>query len=110
MIIRMELRGPQLVIEDIEVEMPTIPHDMCAETLKSLEPVKAMAIVSGFNIKGQEAGGRDQGMQPSPDTFDCNGSCGSSGCVECDGQRARGSRNLHALGHGKIEKYLLGMA
>ena len=51
MIIRMLVRGPQLVIEDIEVDMPTIPHEICAETLKSLEPVKGMAIVSGFTTK-----------------------------------------------------------
>ena len=51
MIIRMLIRGPKLVIEDIEVEMPTIPHAICAQTLKSLEPVKGMAIVSGFTSK-----------------------------------------------------------
>jgi hypothetical protein len=51
MIIRMVVRGPKLVIEDIEVEMPTIPHDACTETLESLNPVKGMAIVSGFTSK-----------------------------------------------------------
>jgi hypothetical protein len=29
MIIRMEIKGPKLVIEDIEVEMPTIPYEAC---------------------------------------------------------------------------------
>jgi len=33
MIIRMEVRGPKLVIEDIEVEMPTVPMQECLETL-----------------------------------------------------------------------------
>jgi hypothetical protein len=51
MLIRMRVRGPRLVIEDIEVEMPTIPHAACDETINSLEPVKGMAIVSGFTSK-----------------------------------------------------------
>ena len=29
MIIRMEIKGPKLVIEDIEVEMPTVPYEAC---------------------------------------------------------------------------------
>ena len=51
MVIRIQIRGPQLVIEDIEVEMPTIPYDECIETLKSLQPIKGIPIVSGFNAK-----------------------------------------------------------
>jgi Protein of unknown function (DUF2889) len=48
MIIRMQVKGPDLTIEDIEVEMPTIPYEECIETLTSLEPVKGMQIASGF--------------------------------------------------------------
>jgi hypothetical protein len=51
MIIRMVVRGPRLVIEDIEVEMPTIPHDACIETLACLDPIRGMSIVSGFTAK-----------------------------------------------------------
>ena len=61
MIIRMEVRGPQLVIDDIEVEMPTIPHDECIETLDSLAPLKGIAIFSGFNAKVKELVGRTKG-------------------------------------------------
>ena len=51
MIIRIEVKGPQLVIKDIDVEMPTIPHHACIETLESLAPIKGMSIVSGFTAK-----------------------------------------------------------
>ncbi len=61
MIIRMRVRGPQLVIEDIEVQMPTIPHEACVETLGSLEPVKGMAIVSGFTAKVRKRVGGTRG-------------------------------------------------
>jgi len=48
MIIRMQVRGPKLVIEDIDVEMPTVPRRECLETLDSLAPLKGLPIVSGF--------------------------------------------------------------
>jgi hypothetical protein len=51
MIIRIEVKGPQLIIEDIEVEMPTVPHEVCRETLDCLKPVKGLPIVSGFTRK-----------------------------------------------------------
>ena len=61
MIIRIEVKGPQLVIEDIEVEMPTIPHDACIETLESLAPIKGMSIVSGFTAKVKDRVGGTKG-------------------------------------------------
>jgi hypothetical protein len=51
MIIRMEIKGPKLIIEDIEVEMPTIPYEACLETLNTLNQLKGMPIVSGFTAK-----------------------------------------------------------
>jgi hypothetical protein len=51
MIIRMEIKGPKLVIEDIEVEMPTIPYEACLETLDTLDQLKGMPIVAGFTAK-----------------------------------------------------------
>lgn len=59
MIIRMEVTGPNLVIRDIEVEMPTVPYEACAETLESLEQLKGMPIVAGFTAKVKNlVGGR----------------------------------------------------
>lgn len=61
MIIRIEVKGPQLIIKDIEVEMPTIPHDACIEALRSLEPIKGMPIVSGFTAKVKDLVGGVKG-------------------------------------------------
>jgi hypothetical protein len=59
MIIRMEIKGPKLTIEDIEVEMPTIPYEECLETLGTLNQLKGMPIVSGFTAKVKRlVGGR----------------------------------------------------
>jgi hypothetical protein len=59
MIIRMEVKGPKLIIEDIEVEMPTVPYEACMETLQCLKQLKGMKIVSGFTGKAKKlVGGR----------------------------------------------------
>lgn len=51
MIIRMELQLPELTILDIEVEMPTVPHEICLEIQDSLDPLKGMCIAAGFTAK-----------------------------------------------------------
>jgi hypothetical protein len=61
MIIRIEVKGPQLVIENIEVEMPTVPHEVCRETLMCFQQVKGMPIVSGFNRKVKALAGGPKG-------------------------------------------------
>ncbi|MGD9367451.1 MAG: DUF2889 domain-containing protein [Desulfobacteraceae bacterium] len=61
MIIRIEVKGPGLIIEDIEVEMPTVPHKICQETLECLTPIKGMPIVSGFTSKVKALAGGPKG-------------------------------------------------
>lgn len=61
MIIRMEVKGPRLVIENIEVDMPTVPLEACSETLKCLEPIKGLAILSGFKAKAKDLVGGTRG-------------------------------------------------
>jgi len=48
MIIRMVVTGPDLVIEDIEAELPQTPRQECRETEESLQPVIGMSISAGF--------------------------------------------------------------
>jgi hypothetical protein len=40
-----------LIIDDIEVEMPTIPHEACMETRECLEPVIGIPILAGYTRK-----------------------------------------------------------
>lgn len=51
MIIRMELQVPELVITDIEVEMPAAPNAACLEIRQCLAPVKGMRIAAGFTAR-----------------------------------------------------------
>ena len=61
MIIRIEVKGPQLVIQDIEVEMPKVPNKFCRETIDCLAPLKGLPIVSGFLRKVKAIAGGPKG-------------------------------------------------
>lgn len=61
MIIRFIAEGPELVIRDIEVEMPGIPREECAELVDSLKPAVGLSISSGFTRKVKELAGGTKG-------------------------------------------------
>jgi hypothetical protein len=83
MIIRMEIKGPKLIIEDIEVEMPTIPYEACLETLDTLNQLKGMPHCGRLHSQGEKSGWRAERMLPSAVIIDCNGSCSRPGGLEC---------------------------
>ncbi|MCP3955971.1 MAG: DUF2889 domain-containing protein, partial [Desulfobacterales bacterium] len=57
----MVVAGPELVIEDIEVEMPQTPREECRQTELSLAPVIGMPIKAGFTNRVKTAVGRAAG-------------------------------------------------
>jgi len=61
MIIRLKIKGPRLKIEDVDVEMSTVPHKDCVQTRRSLEPIIGMEIVSGFTLRVKMLVGGAQG-------------------------------------------------
>ena len=61
MAIRMVVAGPELVIEDIEVDMPQTPRADCREAETSLQPVIGMSIRAGFTNRVKEAIGGPAG-------------------------------------------------
>ncbi len=61
MIIRMVVAGPDLVIEDIEAELPETPREECRETEESLLPVIGMSISAGFTNRVKAALGGPSG-------------------------------------------------
>ena len=61
MIIQMKVRRPEFSIEDIDVEMPTVPQEECPDTRKSLEPIKGLKITSGFTARVKELAGGVKG-------------------------------------------------
>ena len=51
MVIRMRIGAASFSIEDIEAEMPEIPHVECPRTSESLLKIKGMKIAPGFTEK-----------------------------------------------------------
>ncbi len=61
MIVRMIVRGPKLVIEEIEAEMVTVPNPDCRGALNSLLPLKGEGISAGFTAKVHRLVGGEKG-------------------------------------------------
>ena len=61
LVIRIEVKGPELVIQDIEVEMPKVPNEYCKEIIDCLAPIKGTPIVSGFTRKAKAMAGGPRG-------------------------------------------------
>jgi len=61
MVIRMQIGTTDLVIQAIDVEIPTAPREECSETLNCLQPVVGMPIVAGFTVKVKERVGGPKG-------------------------------------------------
>jgi hypothetical protein len=51
LVIRMVVKGAALVIEDIDVDMETVPRQDCREVLDTLKPLIGMKIRAGFTEK-----------------------------------------------------------
>ncbi|MDD5711128.1 MAG: DUF2889 domain-containing protein [Smithellaceae bacterium] len=61
MIVRLLVNHHTLVIEDVAVEMPTVPRDECLETVTSLEQIKGLSITKGFTAKVKQIAGGNKG-------------------------------------------------
>lgn len=54
MTVRLLVRVPDMLIEDIEAEMHTVPRDECHDILSAFQAVKGMSIQQGFTGKLKE--------------------------------------------------------
>jgi len=48
MVVRIRIRGESLTVEEIEVEMPCTPYEICIENKISLNKLKGLSIIQGF--------------------------------------------------------------
>jgi len=61
LVIRMVVKGPKLVIDDIDVDMETVPRKDCRQIKNALKPVIGMKIQAGFTEKVKEKIGGAKG-------------------------------------------------
>lgn len=59
--IRLLVNCSTLVIEDIDVELISVPRDICRETAECLAPIKGLTITRGFTAKVKKLAGGNKG-------------------------------------------------
>ena len=61
MVIRLLVNCSNLLIEDIDVELISVPRDMCRETINCLAQIKGLTISKGFTLKIKKIAGGSKG-------------------------------------------------
>lgn len=61
MAIRLLVNCSNLMIEDIDVDLISVPRDVCRETIDCLSPIKGLTITKGFTSKVKKLAGGTQG-------------------------------------------------
>lgn len=61
MIIRLLVNKKTLCVEDLHVEMPTVPVEDCMEAINSLAPLKGSSIIRGFTSRVKALAGNGKG-------------------------------------------------
>jgi hypothetical protein len=61
MAIRLLVNCSNLLIEDIEVDLTSVPREMCRETIDCLAPIKGLTITRGFTAKVKKLAGGNKG-------------------------------------------------
>jgi len=59
--IRLLINCSNLVIEDIDVDMISVPREVCRETIDCLVPIKGLTIAKGFTSKVKNIAGGKKG-------------------------------------------------
>ena len=59
--IRLLMNAASLLIEDVSVEMKTVPEEACLETCHCLDALKGLTITKGFTVKAKKLAGGKQG-------------------------------------------------
>lgn len=59
MSIRLLVNCSNLLIEDLDVDLTSVPREVCRETIECLAPIKGLTVTRGFTLKVKKlAGGR----------------------------------------------------
>jgi hypothetical protein len=61
MAIRLLVNCSNLVIEDVDVDLLSIPREVCRETIDCLAPIKGLTITRGFTLKIKKIAGGNKG-------------------------------------------------
>lgn len=61
MIIRLKVKGPGMLIEEVEAEMPHHPREECPVVIPWIKKIEGLKIATGFTLKVKEIIGNSKG-------------------------------------------------
>ena len=61
MAIRLLINCSNLLIEDVDVDLISVPREVCRETINCLAPIKGLTITKGFTSKVKKMAGGNKG-------------------------------------------------
>ena len=61
MAIRLLVNCSNLLIEDVDVDLISVPREVCRETIDCLAPIKGLTITKGFTLKVKKLAGGNKG-------------------------------------------------
>jgi hypothetical protein len=61
MYIRLLINCSNLLIEDVDVDLISVPREVCRETINCLAPIKGLTITKGFTLKVKKLAGGNKG-------------------------------------------------
>jgi len=61
MAIRLLVNCSNLLIEDVDVDLISVPREVCRETIDCLLPIKGLTITKGFTLKVKKLAGGNKG-------------------------------------------------
>ena len=64
MVIRIKIKGPEMVIAEVKAEMPHVPMEECRVVLPWLKKLEGMSVVAGFTLRMKEMFGDVKGCNP----------------------------------------------
>jgi hypothetical protein len=97
MVIRLLINCSNLLIEDVDVDLVSVPREECRETIDCLAPIKGLTVTKGFTSRVKKAAGGTKGcthlvelMQAmAPAVFQGFGAHQSQQPVNLDSDRAK---------------------
>lgn len=79
MIVRLTVKGPEMLIEEAEAEMPHHPREECTVVLPWIRSLEGMRIATGFTMKAKETIGEIKGCSHLTSLVIAMGPCAVQG-------------------------------
>ena len=104
MSIRLLVNCSNLLIEDVDVDLISVPREVCRETIECLAPIKGLTVTKGFTLKVKKLAGGSKGCTHLMELLMAMAPAVFQGFAAYQSQKSSGFDQDHAK---MIAKYLI---